>query len=323
MPRAVLLLLLAPLFVSGCALFAAPCDTAADCDEGACVEGFCDPGTPPADDAGPRRDAGPDEDAGPGLDAGPARDAGPGTDAGPVRDAGYDAGPAPDAGPHASYKSTLDDDMAILSPIWGSGSGYVLTTYSLPAFFPELTPAPARVTLLLDAANEQLELPVAASGSTNADMRTGSLTVDYKPIYAHADDTRHLIFSIEDAQRSPPALLQLRKANASNTNNLQLAAYDGTSNAELNATLSDITLTTGQWYRLHVTWDFRGATDELKLYIDGVSVGTVSGNGDLTMPQPDAAQWLVIGGRRPSLGNNALAQFDNLEVWREVRPPPP
>jgi len=313
---------------AGCSLFAAPCEVDDDCDEGACSAGFCDTTTAPTpDDAGPvPRDAGSNPvDAGPLPDAGPIPDAGLIPDSGPIPDAGSpaDAGPILDAGAQPSFASTLDDEDAIITPLHGASTGYVLTTTTAPAFFADLVATPPHVGLLLDAAGERLELPLAGSGSINADMRQGTLSLDFKPAYAFDDDERHPIFALETLGTLEKAGVRLRKAGDSNLNQLQLVATDGTNFFQIEVPTATFVLSPGEWHRITCTWDLRDDSPELHLYVDGTERGAQpSSPPRLTMSSPDASQTLTVGGWTIAPNQNAFGLFDNLEVWQDVRPPP-
>ena len=95
---------------------------------------------------------------------------------------------------------------------------------------------------------------------------------------------------------------------------LQLVVRSG-SGASYDSILSDTALTPKAWYHVAGTWNNTAATDDMKLYINGVLDKT----GDCQRSAQNSSQKLIIGARYDFGTNPFSGEIDEVRIWDDVR----
>jgi hypothetical protein len=210
--------------------------------------------------------------------------------------------------------TTLDDAGSVTAPAVGAGSG-TSTTAPIDDFVTALDDDGIR----LDALAESVTYPQQVGGVANIDFQRGTIDFCYQPNFDSFDSLDHEIFGANGPNGS---FLRLRKAGGNNANALNMIVRDPTMTlAEFQAPTTNYTMSTGQWYRVTLSWDFTvgNAEQNIRMYLDGVElVPSNVPTGPLQMPPPDGDATMSIG----AFGSgSADAVFDDFKLYGSALSP--
>ncbi|MCA9628706.1 MAG: hypothetical protein KC766_13605 [Myxococcales bacterium] len=242
-----------------------------------------------------------------------------GSGSGGTGGSGVTCGPPSGIGQPALY-TTLDDDDAIQSPVYGNPVGVM---YSGDGF----RTAICQTGISISGSDRYVAYRQIKDGYQNFEYAQGTLSFWYQPSYDHDDGHNHHLFASSDGARwNSGGGLRIRKAGSSNANELQvLAMQPGPGPAALKETTvaaASYGWKKGDWVHVEVTWDFRLTSvsgQNVHIYLDGFEVSYAkTSSGGLSFPAESEDARFFIGAWGDLDSETASGLIDDFMIWTSV-----
>ncbi|MCB9585078.1 MAG: hypothetical protein H6718_06755 [Polyangiaceae bacterium] len=221
---------------------------------------------------------------------------------------------------HPALYTTLDDDSAILNPVYGNAVG---ANYSGDGF----RTAQCQTAIRIDGSDRYVAYRQIKDGYQNFEYQQGTISFWYQPSYDHADNKNHHLFASNgEARWNSTGGIRIRKASGSNSNEFQvLAIQQGVGPAILKETTvsaANYGWKQGDWVHIEITWDFRvasGTAQNVHIYFDGVEAtyGKTS-FGALNFPAESEDARFFIGAWDNLDSETASGLVDEFMIWTSV-----
>ncbi|MEZ4369410.1 MAG: hypothetical protein R3B07_01235 [Polyangiaceae bacterium] len=233
--------------------------------------------------------------------------------------AGVVCGP-PSGVAHPALYTTLDDDNAILNPVYGNAVG---ANYSGDGFRTAL----CQTGISINGSDRYVAYRQIKDGYQNFEYQQGTISFWYQPSYDYADNKNHHLFASNDESRwNSTGGIRIRKASGANSNEFQvLAVQQGpgpTILKETTVTAANYGWKQGDWVHIEVTWDFRatGVTGQnVHVYFDGVEATyDKTSFGPLNFPAESEDARFYIGAWGSLDSETASGLVDEFMIWTSV-----
>ncbi len=221
---------------------------------------------------------------------------------------------------HPALYTTLDDDAAILNPVYGNAVGAM---YSGDGF----RTAQCQTGIRITGSDTYVAYRQIKDGYQNFEYQQGTISFWYQPNYDYNDNKNHHLFASNgEARWNSTGGIRIRKAAASNANEFQvLAVQQGPGPAilkETSVSASNYGWKHGDWIHIEVTWDFRVTSStgqNVHIYFDGVEASySKTSSGPLTFPTESEDARFYIGAWNNLDSETASGLIDDFMIWTSV-----
>ncbi|MGE0328722.1 MAG: hypothetical protein AB7S68_40780 [Polyangiaceae bacterium] len=221
---------------------------------------------------------------------------------------------------HPALYTTLDDDNAILNPVYGNAVG---ANYSGDGFRTAL----CQTGISISGSDRYVAYRQIKDGYQNFEYQQGTISFWYQPNYDYADNKNHHLFASNDESRwNSTGGIRIRKASGANSNEFQvLAVQQGpgpTILKETTVTAANYGWKQGDWVHIEVTWDFRATSvtgQNVHVYFDGVEATYGKASfGPLTFPAESEDARFYIGAWGSLDSETASGLVDEFMIWTSV-----
>ncbi len=218
--------------------------------------------------------------------------------------------------------TTLDNALAVSSPVNGIGAGSVISTTPTNDFVVGGVGNGIRI----DGANEFVSFVETNGTTNNVNLTAGTIDFWYQPFYANTDGISHRIFSI--GNRNAAGSIALYKRTATYNNDLYVQVMDAAGGPHVTTVpTAAYGWSANQWVELRITWDSTVATGvaSIHVYLNGIEVTAYStlATGGFAMPLPSTSQTIYIGSVSNVETNAATGVLDEFKIYFGAIAPAP